>query len=422
MRNIKVVIIGAGSTYTPELIEGLIKRRDLLDLRELALMDIDPERLEIVGNMAKRMLKKEGIGWRVEFYDTYDCVAGADYVITQIRVGKLAARIRDEKIPLKYGMIGQETCGIGGFFKAMRTIPVLYRIADRMRELCPDALMINFTNPSGLVAQALTEKPVRSVGLCNCPFAMEKSVKEELGLPDAEIEYVGLNHLSWLTAIRSGGVDYLDRAIAAGVNSAAMKNIPANGFDVGVLSAVRGIPSTYLEYYYFREEKLKKLRSEPLSRGEVCLALEKKLLEMYRDPALCTKPPELEQRGGAYYSTVAVELLEAVENDRRTRHVVNVKNGGAFPFMEADDVVECAAIVGRDAIEPIPIGKFGNRHIIGYMRQMKAYERLAVKAAQTGRREDAIAALLLNPLCGDYHAVSQCYDEMREVNREFLEG
>ncbi|MDE5896352.1 MAG: 6-phospho-beta-glucosidase, partial [Clostridia bacterium] len=299
-------------------------------------------------------------------------------------------------------------------------IPVLYAIADRMQRLCPNAVMINFTNPSGIVAQALRKKPVRSVGLCNCPFAMEKSVKEALGLAEAEIEYVGLNHLSWLTAIRSDGIDYLDRAIKEGVNSAAMKNIPANGFDREILQAVRGIPSTYLEYYYFKADKLKKLQSEKLSRGEVCLALEKELLEKYRDPALNVKPPELEQRGGAYYSTVAVELLEAIENDRRTRHVVNVSNGGALPFMQDDDIVECAAIVGRERIEPIPVLNFENEHIIGLMRQMKSYEKLAAEAAVTGDRHTAIAALLLNPLCGDYRSVCACYNEMREANQEYL--
>ena len=292
-RPIKIVLIGAGSTYTPELIEGLINKRKDLELRELALMDIDSEKLEIVGSMARRMLQAAEISWPVNFYDSYDCVAGADYVITQIRVGQMTARINDEKIPLKYGMIGQETCGIGGFFKAMRTIHVLYKIADKMRELCPDAVMINFTNPSGIVAQAMLQKPVRSVGLCNCPFAMEKSVKETLGLEEAEIDYVGLNHLSWLTSIRYGGKDYLRQALKDGVNSVAMKNIPANGFDSEILQAVRGIPSTYLEYYYFKCDKLKKLQNEKLSRGEVCLALEKELLKKYKAPTLCVKPPEL---------------------------------------------------------------------------------------------------------------------------------
>lgn len=419
-RNIKIVIIGAGSTYTPELIEGLIRKKEDLSIKELALMDIDEKKLEIVGNMAKRMLIAAHMDFKVNFYNDYDCVENADYVITQIRVGKLEARIRDEKIPLKYGLIGQETCGIGGFFKAMRTIPVLHTIAEKMEKLCPDAVMINFTNPSGIVAQSLQSKRIRSVGLCNCPYAMEKSVKEELNLPDAEVEYVGLNHLSWITAIRSDGKDYLEDAINNGVNSVAMKNIPANGFDVDVLSAVKGIPSTYLEYYYFKFDKLKKLQSESLSRGEICRNLEERLLEMYKDPKLDVKPKELEQRGGAYYSTVAVNLLEAIENDRKTRHVVNVAGGGALPFMETDDVIECAAIVGREKIEPIKIRHFENLHIIGLMRQMKAYEKLAVEAALTGSRKTAIAALMLNPLCGDYHAVRDCYDEMYETNKEFL--
>lgn len=420
MKKIKIVIIGAGSTYTPELIEGLILHKDDLDVGELALMDIDAEKLGIVGNMAKRMLAAAGLEWKVAFYGSYDCVAQADYVLTQIRVGKLAARINDEKIPLKYGLIGQETCGIGGFFKAMRTIPVIHEIAGRMEKLCPDAVMINFTNPSGIVAQSLARRKIRSVGLCNCPFAMEKSVKEEMNLPDAEIEYVGLNHLSWITAIRSGGKDRLEEAIAAGVNSAAMKNIPANGFDVNVLKAVRGIPSTYLEYYYFRGDKLKKLLSEEKTRGEVCRELEGKLLGMYRDPALCTKPKELELRGGAYYSTVAVELLEAIENDRGTRHVVNVPNNGALPFMDSGDVVECASVVGKNEIRPIKIEKFDNEHIIGLMRQMKSYEKLAVEAAFDGKKETAMAALMINPLCGDYASVSACYDEMAEVNKKYL--
>ena len=419
-KGIKIVIIGAGSTYTPELIEGLIRKKDDLTVKELALMDIDAEKLDTVGNMAKRMLAAQNIDWAVNFYDDYDCVKDASYVITQIRVGKLEARIRDEKIPLKYGLIGQETCGIGGFFKAMRTIPVLHRIADYMQRLCPDAVMINFTNPSGIVAQSLLRKKIRSVGLCNCPYAMEKSVKEELGLADADVEYVGLNHLSWITAIRSGGKDYLEDAIESGVNSVAMKNIPANGFDANVLRAARGIPSTYLEYYYYKFSKLKKLQSEKLSRGEVCRELEENLLEMYKDPNLCVKPKELEQRGGAYYSTVAVELLEAIENDRRTRHIVNVKNDGALPFMDKDDVIECAAIVGKTEIKPLKIKKFDNEHIIGLMRQMKSYEKLAVEAALTGNKDVAISALMLNPLCGDYHAVNACYDEMRETNKEYL--
>jgi len=209
MKGIKLVVIGAGSTYTPELIEGLIKRRELLKIGEIALMDIDENKLSIVGGLAVRMIRAAGLDWNVTFHKDYKCVKGASYVMTQIRVGKLAARILDEKIPLEYGMIGQETCGIGGFFKALRTIPVLFEIADTIKELSPDAYMINFTNPSGIIAEALKYKDIKSIGLCNCPYAMERSVKDAMGLPDAEIEYVGLNHLSWITAIRHGGKDYI---------------------------------------------------------------------------------------------------------------------------------------------------------------------------------------------------------------------
>jgi 6-phospho-beta-glucosidase len=422
MREIKIVLIGAGSTYTPELVEGLIEHRRNLNIRELAFMDIDPGKLKIVGEMARRMINRAGAAWPVKFYDTYDCVENADYVLTQIRVGQLAARINDEKIPLKYGLIGQETCGIGGFFKALRTIPVLLKIADVIETKAPDALMINFTNPSGIAAQALSRRKIKSVGLCNCPYAMEKSVKEALRLPDAEIEYVGLNHLSWLTGIRYDGKDYLRTAIENGINGEAMKNIPANGFSKEVLQTVRAIPSTYLEYYYFRMEKLKKLQAEPKSRGEVCKDIEKELLEKYKDKTLDYKPKELELRGGAYYSKVAVSLLEAVENDRQTRHVVNVKNEGALPFMDDGDVVEVAATVGKNGIIPRKITGFDNGHIISMMRGMKSYEKMVVKAALTGRREDALQALLSNPLAGDYAAASACYDELYGLNKAFLQG
>jgi len=420
MKGIKLVVIGAGSTYTPELIEGLIKRRELLKIGEIALMDIDENKLSIVGGLAVRMIRAAGLDWNVTFHKDYKCVKGASYVMTQIRVGKLAARILDEKIPLEYGMIGQETCGIGGFFKALRTIPVLFEIADTIKELSPDAYMINFTNPSGIIAEALKYKDIKSIGLCNCPYAMERSVKDAMGLPDAEIEYVGLNHLSWITAIRHGGKDYIQEALNSGIQSRAMKNIPANGFSPEVLTTVGAIPSTYLEYYYFRQEKLEKLKSETLSRGEVCLKLEEELLKKYQDPNLNVKPPELEQRGGAYYSEVAISLMEAIHNDRKTRHIINIKNNGALDFMDDEDIIETAAIVGKDEITPIPVQNFKNEHVIAMMRTMKEYEKMAVKAALSGEKRDAIRALMQNPLCGDFNAVKACYERLNELNRDYL--
>lgn len=232
MGKLKIAIIGSGSTYTPELIEGLIKRKAELPLGELVLMDIDTRKLNIVGGLCGRMIAAAGIDCKITLTeDLNTALINADFVLCQIRVGKLPARVLDEKIPLKYNLIGQETCGIGGFFKALRTIPVMLGIAEKMRQLCPEAWLINFSNPSGIISQAiLTNTKVKMMGLCNVPFNMFKSVKETLELKTADIEYVGLNHLSWITSIKSGGRDYLKTALDMGLNSETMKNIPSSGF------------------------------------------------------------------------------------------------------------------------------------------------------------------------------------------------
>ncbi|MDR0426724.1 MAG: 6-phospho-beta-glucosidase [Clostridiales bacterium] len=421
-QKLKIVIIGAGSTYTPELIEGLLKRKALLNIGRLTLMDIDEKKLEIVGNLAKRMIAADGVGWDVEFSADYGCIKGADYVLTQIRVGQMRMRVLDEKIPLKYNLIGQETCGIGGFMKAYRTIPVLFAIADEIKKHAPDAYLINFTNPSGLVAQALNAKEIKSVGLCNCPFAMRRSVLSALCLADAQIDYVGLNHFAWITAIRHNGKDYLEEAIKSGIHSEAMKNIPANGFSAELLQTVGGIPSTYMEYYYYPQKKLETLLKEPLSRGEVCQKLEETLLKQYQEPSLNVKPKELEARGGAFYSEVAVGVLEAIENDTKSAQVVNVKNRGALPFLEDDDVIEISSVISKDRITPIGIDGFSNEHIIASVKMMKDYERMAVRAILSKNEDDAICALMHNPLGKDYHAVRACFRELRELNRAYIDG
>lgn len=420
-KKIKIVLIGAGSIYTPELIEGLIKRKGLVDIGELALMDIDAEKLSIVGNFAARMVKYANLDWCVSFYYNLDCIKNADYVLTQIRVGRLNARINDEKIPLKYGLIGQETCGIGGFFKAYRTVPVMLNIVDIIKKTAPHAYLINFTNPSGLLSEALKDTGVKVFGLCNCPYSMEKSVKDMVKLPGAFVEFTGLNHFSWITKIEYSGKDYLKDAIEQGINSEAMKNVPANGFSKEVLKIAGGIPSTYLEYYYYRIDKLKKLSSETKSRGEVCKEIEADLLEKYKNEKLRVKPAELEKRGGAYYSEVAVNLIEAIENDRNNMHVINVKNNGTLNFLGRDDIIETKCVVGKNSAKPVKIENFNNGHIISMVKAMKDYEKAAVKAILSKNREDAVRALMLNPLCGDYNAVSKCYDELYELNRSYIE-
>lgn len=301
---LKIAIIGAGSTYTPELMEGIIKRKDALPLYELALMDIDERKLDIVGGLCERMVEAAGMDCKVvKTQNLDDALRGANFVLGQIRVGKLPARVLDEQIPLKYGLIGQETCGIGGFFKAMRTIPVVLDIAKRMEVLCPDAWLINFSNPAGIITEAvLNHTNVKMLGLCNVPYNMYKSIRETLELPEANLTYVGLNHLSWITAIEHDGRDYLKDALEMGLNSETMKNIPSSGFSKELVQLVGAIPSSYMEYYYFKDKKLKLLKESEQTRGEKCMDIEEELLGIYSNAELHSKPKLLSSRGGANYS------------------------------------------------------------------------------------------------------------------------
>lgn len=421
-KKLKIAIIGAGSTYTPELMEGIIKRKDVLPLQELALMDIDERKLGIVGGLCERMVQAAGMPARIiKTQDLDEALRDADFVLAQIRVGKLPARVLDERIPLKYGLIGQETCGIGGFFKAMRTIPVMLQIARRMEELCPNAWLINFSNPAGIITEAiLNHTNVRMLGLCNVPFNMYKSIRETLELPNASMTYVGLNHLSWITAIEQDGKDYLKDALEMGLNSEAMKNIPSSGFSKELVQLVGAIPSSYLEYYYFKDKKLKLLKESEQTRGEKCMDIEEELLNIYSNAELHTKPELLSSRGGANYSEVAISLVDAIYNDKQEVHVVNLLNHGALDFMEDTDAIEVAAVIGKDGAKPVRIPNFDNRHIIDYMRMVKAYERETVAAAVEGSEEAAMRALMMNPLVGDYQTAHDCFQELKEAHRAYL--
>ena len=340
MKEIVVAVIGSGSTYCPELVDGFIKAKDRLGLKSLRLMDIDERKLNIVGDLCIRMLRNAGIDCEVIKTDSLDtALKGADFVVTQIRVGKLPARHLDETIPLKYDLIGQETTGIGGFFKALRTIPVMKEIADKVKELCPDAWLINFTNPSGIISEFLqNHTDIKSMGLCNVPINMIDDVKKAVG-QDADVTYLGLNHLSWITSVKKDGKEYIDRLFDEGFAPEVMANIHDDGFDISCLKAARGIPSSYLQYYYNRAAKLEYLKDSEQSRAEVCMEIEEELLKMYADPDLKEKPALLDLRGGHKYSLAAVSLIDSIANDTNDIHVVNIKNNGTLHFMEDDDVV-----------------------------------------------------------------------------------
>jgi 6-phospho-beta-glucosidase len=420
LRKLKAAVIGAGSTYTPELIEGFIGRRESLNFQTFYLMDINKEKLEIAGGLAKRMLLSKGFTGRIVLTgDLDESIAGADYIFAQVRVGGMAARIRDEKIPLKYGLLGQETTGAGGFMNALRTIPVMLDIARRIEKLAPDAWLINFSNPSGIIAEALlNHTKVRMVGLCNCFINMQADIAKSIGTADFDYDYIGLNHLSWITSVKSGGKELLSELLKS--PGAKMKNIPDLDYDDELIEALPGIPSSYLSYYYLRDKQLEKCLNAEKTRGEICAELEKSLMEQYKNPALNEKPKELAERGGALYSTAAVSVADAIENDKNEYHVVNVKNSGAIPFMEDNDVVEVKCLVNRKGALPVRISDPDNPFIRGLMRAVKAYEKLTVLAAINGNSADALAALMVHPLIGDYHKAKAVLDEMIEANAGYL--
>jgi 6-phospho-beta-glucosidase len=287
------------------------------------------------------------------------------------------------------------------------------RIARRMEALCPDAVLINFANPSGLVAEAVqNNSKVRMAGLCNIPINMFAQAKKLLG-EDIGIRYLGLNHLSWITSIKKDGMELLPDLLEK-----------YDGGDVPqkYLRYCRGIPCGYLNYYYRRSEKLAELKemAKTKTRAEVCMDIEERLLKIFSDESLYKKPEELNKRGGALYSEAAISLLNAIENDLNEMHVINIRNGGCLPWMEQDDVVEVQTIVGRDAFNPIPVRGFDNMHIMALMRTIKAYEKHAARAALTGDRDEAIRALMIHPLIGDADKAIACFDEMLEAHKKYL--
>ncbi|MDD6220017.1 MAG: 6-phospho-beta-glucosidase [Clostridia bacterium] len=421
MKEITVAVIGSGSTYCPELVDGFLKAKDSLKLKKISFMDIDERKRTIVGDLCVRMLKNAGCDCEVVFTDDLDTsLRGADFVITQIRVGKLPCRHLDESIPKKYDLIGQETTGIGGFFKAQRTIPVIKHICDRIEAICPDAWLINFTNPSGIITEfVLNNTNVKNIGLCNVPIDMIDDVKEITG-EDSKITYVGLNHLSWITSIKKDGKELLPGLIESGFSPKVMANIKDDGFSMDCLKTIQAIPSSYLQYYYCREAKLQHQRESDKTRAQVCMEIEEQLLEIYQNKEIVTKPALLDKRGGHKYSLAAVSLVDSIANDKRDVHVVNIKNNGTLPFMADDDVVEIAAVIGSDGATPVPITETINDHIIGLMRVVKTYEKYAVEAAITGSDEAALKGLLVHPLVGDWEKAQKCFEEMKEAHKEYL--
>jgi 6-phospho-beta-glucosidase len=391
----KIAVIGAGSTYTPELVAGLSE----LDVRELVLHDIDAERLSVVGALAERMLDRVGFAGGIELTGELErAVDGADFVLVQIRVGGQAARLSDETFPLACGCIGQETTGAGGFAKALRTVPVVLDIAERVRERAADgAWIVDFTNPVGIVTRSLLDAGHRAVGLCNVAIGFQRKFARLLGIEPEEIviDHVGLNHLTWVRSAWVGDEDVLPALLAEhGDDLAAEVGQPRRLIDeLGVL------PSYYLKYFYAHDEVLDAQLGGEKPRAAVVAEIERELLEMYRDPNLNEKPALLEQRGGAFYSEAAVGLVSALSGAKPGVHVVDIRNETTVEGLQADDVIEVPARVDANGPVALPQRPLAPE-LLGLVQHVAAYERLAAEAAVTRDVVTARKALLAHPLVG----------------------
>lgn len=431
---IKVAVIGGGSSYTPELIEGFIRRFCDLPVRELWLVDVEAgaERLQVVGALAQRMIARAHLPMRVRLtLDRREALAGADAVVTQFRVGQLDARIADERIAIKHGLIGQETNGAGGMFKALRTIPVIFDIIADMERLCPHAWLVNFTNPVGIVTEAVLRYTgwCRIVGLCNCPISMQHGIARWMEVdPDAvRMQLVGLNHHFFVTDVYIDGVqcfeEVLERYQQLSVEElGTMKNIVPVPWSGALIRGLHAIPVSYLTYYLSRREELVEMRQAYAERGvraEVVRRVEAELFERYADPALDVKPPQLAERGGAHYSDAACSAITSIMCNRGDIHYVDVRNGGAITNLPADSAIECAAVMTADGPQPLAIGEIPCA-LNGTIQTMKTFERMVAKAAVSGNRDVAVTALALNPLCDSEAVANAVFDELLEAHRAWL--
>ncbi len=437
-KKIKIVTIGGGSSYTPELIEGFIKRQEQLNISEIWLVDIEEgrEKLEIVGEMAKRMVKAAGLDWQVHLtLNRKEALKDADFVTTQFRVGLLDARIRDERIPLKYGMIGQETNGAGGMFKAFRTIPVIKAIIEDMRELCPNAWLIDFTNPAGMVTEAAIKHFgwTKTVGLCNVPIGLMSMAKAVMGLDEEDnstlsFRFAGLNHFHWHRVWDKAGNEITSHVLDEiykpenkskyeGVKN--IRDIPMNYEqvkDTGLL------PCFYHRYYYITDDMLKDELAEfkeHKTRAEVVKRTESELFELYKDPNLDHKPEQLTKRGGTHYSDAACEIIASIINDKKTQMVVSMQNNGAIADLPYDCIVEVSAVITSHGPEAITWGKFDSS-IRGILQVQKAMEECTVEAAISGNYGRALQAFTVNPLVPSGKIAKELLNQMLLANKAYL--
>jgi 6-phospho-beta-glucosidase len=404
----KLSIIGAGSSYTPELLEKLAEVKESFPIKTISLMDIDPARLDAVVSFCSRYIKHLGLDINLEStLDLDSAIYGAAFVNTQIRVGGNTCRVNDEKIPLSEGLIGQETTGPGGFMKALRTVPAMLKIANAIKRNAPDTWLINYTNPTGIISQAIHDyTDIKCAALCAGGIRAAWRTADALGVDtkDVQFDIFGLNHLNYTYNIKVRGQP---------LSQAEFEKVAANVSEVSTELSVKigAVLSGYLQYYYHRNKKLADLKDAPKTRGEAVLKLEKEIFADFINPEFDTKPPSLEKRGGGGYSAVAVGVMDAIFNNRDTWHVINVPNRGVFKFLPDNAVIETAVIVNANGIKPIA-AEPPPKSVWGLVSMVKNYEMLTAEAAVTGDYDTALLALTHHPLVGDYDLAKRLYDKM----------
>ncbi|GII61199.1 6-phospho-beta-glucosidase [Sphaerisporangium krabiense] len=413
----KLAVVGGGSTYTPELIDGFARLREELPLSEIALVDPDERRLGLVSGMASRMLARAGHPATVSTATTVEeGVAGAQAVLIQLRIGGQAARNVDETLPLECGCVGQETTGAGGLAKALRTVPVVLDIAERVAKAAPEAWIVDFTNPVGIVTRALLQAGHRAIGLCNVAIGFQRRFAAALGVTPERVSlgHVGLNHLTWERSVRVDGDDVLPRLLDGHGEEIAA----AIGLPVELIRRLGVVPSYYLRYFYEHDAVVTEQRAKPSRAAEVA-AMEERLLAMYADPAVDTKPELLEKRGGAFYSESAVALISSLVNDRGDTQVVNLRNDGTLPFLPGDAVIEVPARIGAAGATALPVDPVEPLYA-GLIAHVTAYEALALEAALHGGTDRVADALLAHPLIGQASVSRDLAERLVAANRAFL--
>lgn len=412
-KKLKVVTIGGGSSYTPELLEGFIKRYDELPISELWLVDVEAgkEKQDIIFDLCLRMIERAGVP--IAIYKTLnrrEALVDADFVTTQLRVGQLKARELDERIPLSHGYLGQETNGAGGLFKGLRTIPVIFDIIKDVEEICPNAWVINFTNPAGMVTEAVFRhtKFKKFIGVCNIPVGMKMFIQDVLKVqPEDElnIDLFGLNHLVFIRDVLVNGesrfAELLDGVASGTLTAGSVKNIFDLPFSEGLIRSLNLLPCSYLLYYFKPKEMLAIEMGEFYkggARATVVQKVEKQLFELYKNPQLDVKPKELELRGGAYYSDAACEVISAIYNDKQTEHYVNFPHKGHIDNIPADWAIEMTCTIGRDGATPSERIRHFDEKVLGLVYTIKGFEIAASEAALSGELNDVLLALNLSPL------------------------